>query len=186
MTYTPDPGMTKRQIEKKLEEVKVDFEREVRSGQNVKGKRMTLKELSELYMEDMKPTGDEDKDFMSITTWANYKTTLRLRVVPRLGHLKIGNIIQKTLNDYAKELRKDGVRKDGKPGGLSETTIHKDCCLVSSMLSYAVGEGLLEINPILYAGKQKHSRKPRKEYKVDYLPLIRRKPFCGHWTTPSA
>ena len=114
MTYTPDPGMTKRQIEKKLEEVKVDFEREVRSGQNVKGKRMTLKELSELYMEDMKPTGDEDKDFMSITTWANYKTTLRLRVVPRLGHLKIGNIIQKTLNDYAKELRKDGVRKDGK------------------------------------------------------------------------
>lgn len=184
MTYTPDPGMTKRQIEKKLEEIKVDFEREVRSGQNIKGKRMTLKELSELYMEDMKPTGDEDKDFMSITTWANYKTTLRLRVVPRLGHLKIGNIIQKTLNDYAKELRKDGVRKDGKPGGLSETTIHKDCCLVSSMLSYTVGEGLLEINPILYAGKQKHSRKPRKEYKVDYFTIDQTKAFLWALDNP--
>lgn len=184
MTYTPEPGMTQRQIERKLEQVKVDFERAVLSGQNVKGQRMTLKELSELFMKDMEPTGNEETDLMSITTWANYKTTLRLRIVPRLGHIKIGDIIQKTLNDYSKELRKDGARSDKKPGGLSENTIHKDCCLISTMLSYAVGEGLLSINPILYAGKQKRSKKPQKEYKVDYFTIEQTKAFLWALDNP--
>lgn len=184
MTYTPEPGMTKRQIERKLEEVKVDFERHVRSGQATKGEKMSLKELAELYMKDMKPTGNEDTDKISITSWSNYKITLRLRIIPKLGHIKIGSIIKKTLNDYAKALRVDGARSDGKPGGLSEATIHKDCCLVSAMLSYAVEEGLLEINPILYARRQSRAHKTRKEYKVDYFTVEQTKAFLWALDNP--
>lgn len=184
MTYKPKPGMTKKQIERELEQVKVDFERAVLSGQNVKGQRMTLKQLSELYIKDMKPTGNEDTDPLAVTTWANYKAILRLRIIPKLGHVKIGDIIQKTLTDYAKELRTDGARLDGKSGGLSEATIHKDCCLISSMLSYAVSEGLLTVNPILYSGKQKRVKKPRKEYKVDYFTIEQTKAFLWALDNP--
>lgn len=170
-TFTPEPGMTPRQIEKALEQFKVDFERDVKAGQNVKGRRMTLSQLSELFLEDTKPTGDADRDTVSITTWASYKSSLRLRIIPRLGHMRICNIISKTLKDYAKDLRMDGARKDKKAGGLSEATIHRDCCIISSMLSYAVGEGLLPINPIIYAGKQSKGHKTKKEYKVDYFTI---------------
>ena len=82
-------------MKEKLEEVKVDFERHVRSGQATKGEKMSLKELAELYMKDMKPTGNEDTDKISITSWSNYKITLRLRIIPKLGHIKIGSIIKR-------------------------------------------------------------------------------------------
>ena len=170
-TYSPEPGMTARQIERAVREFAVDFERDVKAGQNVKGRQMTLKQLSEIYMEDMKPTGNEDEDPMAITTWYSYQDCLRLRILPRLGHMKICNIITKTLNDYAKELKKDGARQDGKPGGLGSGTIRRDCCVISAMLSWAVGQGLLPVNPIIYAGKQNRARKAASEYKVDYLTI---------------
>lgn len=115
-TYTPEPGMTKSQIEKALEAFIVDFERAVKSGQNIKGKRMTLKELSELYIADMEPKDGVDDGPLAFTTWVLYKGILKNRIIPMLGHVKIGDIIQKTINDYAKELRKDGSRLDKKAG----------------------------------------------------------------------
>lgn len=60
-TYTPESGMTKRQIEKALNEFVVDFERDVKSGQNVKGKRMTFEQLTKQFLKDTKPTGNEER-----------------------------------------------------------------------------------------------------------------------------
>lgn len=176
-TFTPEPGMTPRQIEKALEQFTVDFERDVKSGQNVRGRRMTLQKLGELFIEDNKPSDHPDEDPMSITTWASYKNCLRLRINPRLGHLRICNIAPKTLKEYSKALRQDGARLDGKPDGLSENTITKDCAIVSSLLSYAVGEGFLPINPLIYAGKQSKGRKVKKEYKVQYLTIEQAQAF---------
>ena len=66
-TFTPEPGMTPKQTEKALEQFKIEFEREVKSGQNVKGRRMTLKQLSEIFLEDNRPVGDPEEDAISIT-----------------------------------------------------------------------------------------------------------------------
>ena len=170
-TYTPEPGMTKRQIEKALNEFVVDFERDVKSGQNVKGKRMTFEQLTKQFLKDTKPTGNEERDTLAITTWSSYKSDLEHRINPRIGHLKIIDIIPKTLKEYSESLRQDGARLDGKPGGMSESTISRDCAVISSILSYAVGEGLLSLNPIIYAGRQSKGRKAKKEYKVDYLTI---------------
>lgn len=176
-TYTPEPGMTKRQTEKALAAFTLHFEENVKAGKNIKGERMTLAELSEQFLKDNAPTEHPEEDPMSITTWASYKNCMRLRITPRLGHLKICSIIPKTLKDYCKDLRQDGVRGDRKSGGLSETTISKDCAIISSLLSYAVGEGLLPINPLIYAGKQSKGRKAKKEYKVSYFSLEQTKCF---------
>ena len=182
-TFSPEPGMTPKQIEKALEQFKVDFEREVKSGQNVKGQRMTLQQLVELFLSDSKPTGT-DEDMLSVTTYAGYKDILDLRIIPRLGHVKINNITSKTVKEYSKELRKDGSRKDGKSGGLSEATIAKDCAIISSLLSYAVGEGLLPINPLIYAGRQGKGRKAKKEYKVNYFTIEQTRSFLWALDNP--
>lgn len=184
-TYTPEPGMTQKQIKKALETFAIDFERSIKSGKNIKGRRMTLSDLAKLYLEDMKPpTGESDGEYLAFTSWVGYKNNLENRILPRIGHIKIGEIIPKTLNDYAKEMRKDGSRLDGKSGGYSEATIYKDRCLVSSMLSYAVGEGLLEVNPILYAGRQRKPQKARKEYQVEYFTIEQTKWFLWALDNP--
>ena len=183
-TFTPEPGMTPKQTEKALEQFKIEFEREVKSGQNVKGRRMTLKQLSEIFLEDNRPVGDPEEDAISITTWASYKNSLTLRIIPRMGHMKINSIVPKTLKDYCRELRQDGARSDGKSGGLSESTIARDCSIISSLLSYAVGEGLLTINPLIYAGKQSKGRKARKEYKVDYFTIEQTQRFLWALDNP--
>ena len=142
----------------------------------IKGRRMILKQLADLFLEDTRPA-DNEEGALSFTTWISYRDALRLRIIPRLGHLRISSIIPKTLKDYSRELRQDGARQDGKPGGLSESAIRRNCRVISSMPSYAAGEGLLPVNPILYAGKQRKTKKPSKEYKVNYLTIEQTKAF---------
>lgn len=177
-TYTPDPGMTKRQIEKALNEFVVDFERDVKSGKNVKGERMTLQELSEPYLIDMSPP------VLEKTTYHDYKRKLELRILPRLGHIKLRDVSARIMKDYCNSLRADGVRLDGKKGSLSEGTIMKDVAIVSAMLSYAVGEGLITINPLIYSGKQKRGRKALKEYRVNYFTVEQTKWFLWALDNP--
>lgn len=171
-TYTPEPGMTPKQIEKALEQFKVDFERAVKSGQNIKGQHMTLEQLASDFLADNEPSDPPSPDDpLSVTTWAAYRRSLNTRIIPHLGHIRICEIIPKTIKEYTKVLRKDGARMDRKPGGLSENTITKDIAIISTLLSYAVGEGYLPMNPLIYAGKQSKGHKAKKEYKVKTLEL---------------
>ena len=177
-TFTPAPGMTKRQIETALNEFVVDFERAVKDGRNIRGERMTLEELSKFFLKDMAPP------VLEKTTWSGYRRNLELRIIPRIGHKKIKSITPKMLRDYSENLRKDGCRLDGKKGCLSETTISKDIAILSSMLSYAVGEGYLMINPIIYSGKQSNRKRAKKEYKVDYFTIEQTKWFLWALDNP--
>ena len=196
-TFIPDPAMKKKEAERVLKEFVVDFERDVKSGKYSRGSNMKLIELSEAFMEEVKPLDamepeerkhrtDENPEAIAVTTWYNYRSILDLRILPHLGNKKIQDISARTLKDYSSALRKDGARADKKPGGLSENTIHKDCALVSSMLSYAVGEGWLTINPIIYAGKHSRHRKYKKEYQVDYFTVDQAKCFLGALDEPIA
>ena len=47
-TWKPEPGMSQKAIDKAITEFVVDFERDVKSGKNIKCARMTLNELSKL------------------------------------------------------------------------------------------------------------------------------------------
>lgn len=177
-TYTPEPGMTKRQIEKALNEFVVDFERDVKAGKNVKGERMTLQDLSVPYLKDMAPP------VLEMTTYHDYKRKLELRILPRIGHVKIKDVNARLLKDYSESLRKDGARQDGKKGGLSEGTISKDLAIISAMMSFAVGEAYITINPIIYSGKQKQGRKAKKEYKVNCFTIEQTKWFLWALDNP--
>lgn len=162
-TYTPEPGMKKKEIDIALKGFVADFERAVKSGKNVKGERMSLAELANLYLEDMKPP------MLARTTYKDYTDRINNRIVPAMGHIKIGNIRQKDITNYQKMLREHyRVERSDKP--LSESTIRKDSAIISSLLSYAVAEGLLDMNMLIYSGKaQKRRQTPSKDAMVKYF-----------------
>ena len=54
---------------------------------------------------------------------------------------------------------------------LSPASIKKDCLVISALLSYAVSEGLLDMNMLIYSGKVSGRRQPRKETKPRYFTL---------------
>ena len=171
-TFTPDPSWGKRQAERELRLFADEFERDMLASQDLRGRKMTLEELADLFLEDNKPGNPPSADDpLSITTWSEYRRSLKTRILPILGHIRISEIIPKTLKDFSKELREDGSRQDGKAGGLSESSIGKFNAIVSTLLSYAVGEGLLQINPLIYAGRQAKGRRTKREYKVKTLEI---------------
>ncbi len=165
-TYTPEPGMTQKQIQKALNEFVVDFERDVKYGKNIKGGKMTFQELAKLFMEDMKPPE------LARTTYSDYRRRLDQRILLAIGHMKIGMINPKTIKNYKTMLAENYERKGRRNGGpLKESTVRKDCCTISSILSYGVWEGYLTINPLIYAGKRRGKRQAAKEYRVQYFTM---------------
>lgn len=150
-TYTPVPGMSKKEIEIAVNGFASDFERSVKSGKNIKGSRFSLADLAAIYIKDMQPP------ILARTTYKDYCDRIDNRIVPAMGHIQIGNIRQKDVNNYKKMLREEyKVERTGKP--LSEASIQKDVAVISALLSYAVSEGYLDINPIIYAGKTSKNR----------------------------
>lgn len=163
-TWTPEPGMKKRELEAALNEFAVDFERNVKSGKNIRGERMTLEELSKAYLNDMLPP------VLARTTYADYKKRLELRILPAIGHIQIGQIRQKDINNYRKMLEETYVSPATKKP-LSISSIKKDCLIISAMLSYAVSEGLLDMNMLIYSGKVTGRRTTKKETKPKYFTM---------------
>lgn len=153
-TFTPEPGMKPKEIQKALAEFVVDFKREVKFGKNVKGGKMTFQKLAQSFMEDMKPPE------LARSTYSDYRRRLNQRIIPAIGHIKIGAINQKTIKNYTTMLEENYERKGRRQGGtLKDSSVRKDCCVISSILSYGVWEGYLTINPLIYSGKRRSRRK---------------------------
>lgn len=162
-TWTPEPGMKKREIEVALNGFVADFERQVKSGKNVRGARLALKDLAKYYLKDMAPP------VLARTTYKDYSDRVYNRILPAMGHMKIGNIRAKDVNDYKKMVRETCRTKRGKP--FAEKTIQKDAAIISAMLSYAVSEGYLDMNMLIYSGRVSGHRPPQIETTVKYFTM---------------
>lgn len=164
-TYTPEPGATKRFIELDLKAFAAEFERSVKAGKNVRGGRMRLENLARQYLADMQPPA------LARTTYRDYTDRLENRILPAMGHMQIANIRQKDINDYCKMLH-ETYRNPQTGKKLSEATIRKDCAVISTLMSYAVAEGYLEMNYLIYAGKM-HNRRSgaKKATEVKYFTI---------------
>lgn len=69
-------------------------------------------------------------------------------------------------------LEENYERKGRRQGGpLKDSSVRKDCCVISSILSYGVWEGYLTINPLIYSGKRRSRRKTANEYHVQYFTM---------------
>lgn len=137
MTWKPDEGMIKKQIEKELNRQAVMFEESVNHG--FKTSAMKFQELAEEWFENYA------KNALRSTT---YERMLQLtqRVYPAIGHLRIDKITARHLQGFVNSLAKEGANeKTDKP--LAPKTIRHNLSFISDVFSYAVRMDLVSDNP---------------------------------------
>lgn len=140
-TFTPDLSMTEKQQQKALEKFVFDFEEKVKNGKFLKGEKITLKDFTDTWFKEYAAQQLEK------TTIAAYSEQLDQKILPALGHLKLSKIQPMHLQSFYNNLLEDGVRKDGKQGGYSPSTIKKCHAILSSILTTAVHWQVIEANP---------------------------------------
>jgi integrase len=137
MTWKPDEGMTKKQIEKELNRQAVMFEDACMHG--YKATAVKFQELAEEWFKEYA------KFNLRSTTYERMKQ-LRKRVYPAIGHLRIDKITARQLQGFVNSLAKEGANeKTGKP--LAPKTIRYNLSLISDVFTYAVKMDLVSENP---------------------------------------
>lgn len=105
MTWRPEEGMTKKQIEKELEHQAAEFEQLCAKGE-VLDRNITFAK----YVEDMwLPRAEHE---IKVTTFTRYKELLK-RIIPAIGHYKLCQIQPYHLYSFYDELR-ETAREDTK------------------------------------------------------------------------
>jgi integrase len=142
-----------REAEKEL----AKFVAEVEKNEYVESSKFTFKDFVDRWLRDYA----EVEDNLAPKTRYRYKEILDSRIIPAMGHLKMEKITPVHLLGFYRNLQEDGVRKDGKKGGLSAKTILQHHRVISSILSCAVQWQVISSNP---AGKVKPlSKVPKKQ-----------------------
>lgn len=186
-TFIPDPALSKTKQEKELQKFADKFEDDLKNNRingvsdaqaELEARRMSLSSLADLFFHDLSPYIDTNQQYkLEKTTYCSYKSSYDLRIKPLVGHVLIWQMNGRVSKMYANKLREDGIRQDGKPGHLSEGTIKKDLALISSILSYGVEEGYLNINPLIYAGRTRRVKNTSSKYTVTNLTVEQTKAF---------
>ncbi|SHF75840.1 Site-specific recombinase XerD [Desulfofundulus australicus DSM 11792] len=130
-------AQSKREAEKLLDL----FAAEVLRGQYVEPSKLTFGQFVERWLRDYAEPNLAPK------TVHRYRQMLETRILPAMGHLKIEQIKPLHLMEFYKNLQEDGIREDGKPGGLSERTILHHHRLISAILQDAVEWQVIPSNP---------------------------------------
>lgn len=171
-TFKPDPKWSESRALKEVEKYAVLREERLRNGGCSSGDKITFEKFSKQFLADM-----EESKSLAETTLYDYRHRLDAHIIPAIGQLKLTQITNRVVNTFLKQLRQDGVRQDGKDGALKESTITKERATISSILSYAVEQGYLSINPIIFSGKQRGRNKATPEYKTKQLSIDQAKCF---------
>lgn len=136
MTWTPEPGMSERQIEKELERQKVLFEEKCRGGAgacNIKFEAFSKRWFREYAEKQLRPRtialmhGLEERTYQAI------------------GHLRMDKITALQIQSFIHNLAEPGINKKTN-GGLSPKTQGHYLTFISDVFNYAVQMDLLKDN----------------------------------------
>lgn len=162
MTWKPDEGMTKKQIEKELNRQAVMFEESVNHG--FKTSAMKFQELAEEWFAEYARLN------LRSTTYERMKQ-LTHRIYPAIGHLRIDKISPRQLQGFVNSLAKEGANeKTGKP--LAPKTIRHNLSFISDVFSYAVKMGVVSENPCTKVTIPKGEVKEKQIYSQEELELL--------------
>lgn len=162
MTWKPEPGMTKRQIEKELQRQAVLFEEAVAHG--YKTTAVKFQEFAEEWFEEYAKLN------LRSTTYERMRQ-LTHRVYPAIGHLRMDKITARQLQGFVNSLAKEGANeKTGKP--LAPKTIRHNLSFISDVFSYAVKMDLLSDNPCRKVTIPKGEVKEKQIYSQEEMALL--------------
>ena len=141
-TFVPDPGLTPKKRQKAVEDFAREFEAKVRNGMAMDGRKITLKEFADRWLEEYAAQK------LQPGTVEKYRAELNDKILPALGHIKLAELKPHHLNAFFVSMTKDGARKDGKSGGYSKGSIVKTRNVFSSVLRTATEWEIIDRNPL--------------------------------------
>lgn len=140
-TFIPDPDKTDKQNQRALERFAMDFEDKVKSGQLLRGEKMTYKEYIDLWM------AEYAHKQMEQTSIERCESSLNNIILPALGHLKVSSIQPLHLQKLYGDMLEQGYIRNGTQHPYSPKTIKRVHQIISSSLSTAVQWQIIESNP---------------------------------------
>ncbi len=141
------------QARREAEKLLAEFVLEIEKGLFIEPSKLTFKDFADRWLRDYGETNLAPK------TLFRYKQILNTRILPAMGHLKIERIKPSHLLDFYANLQEDGIREDGKPGGLSGKTITQHHRILSSLFNDAVQWQVIGSNPAARVKPPKTTKK---------------------------
>ena len=102
LTWTPEPKMTPRQIEKAVQKAAFTFEQEIEKGFAVDN-RQTFSEYARYVIRLKEHSGKKRR------TIESYTDLLR-RIDPAIGHIRLTDLRPQHLNSFYENLKEEGIR----------------------------------------------------------------------------
>jgi len=130
MTFRPEPGLTPRQVEKKLNETAVMFEKKVKSGLSAYDGTTKFEDYAARWLESAQ---------LAPKTRSRYESLL-VRINAAIGHIKLQKLQAHHLEAFYANLKEDGINKKGSfavSNGLGE--LMKEMALTRDRLSKLAG-----------------------------------------------
>ena len=159
MTWKPETGMTKRQVEKELQRQIVLFESQVEENASPQ-KRVKFSSLADEWLESA-----ELSKSLNISTIERMKGC-KERTYNAIGNYYVDAIDYRTVKSFIFSLAKDGVNtKTGK--GLSEKTQKHYLTFISDVMKYAMLCGIITMNPCKDVPVVKTGHQDRIPYTIE-------------------
>lgn len=134
-------GKTEAERNKKAEMELAKFIAQIESNTFIEPSKLTFKDFIEKWLDEY-----AEKNLAPKTVF-RYNQMLTSRIIPALGHIKLDKLKPIHFVEFYNNLQEDGIRSDGKPGGLSARTIKHHHRLIHDILEFAVKWQLVSSNP---------------------------------------
>lgn len=161
-SYKPEPGMTKRQIEKEMQRQAILFEEDCKRGQItavVKFETFAEQWFEEYAKVNLRPT-----------SYARMKQ-LTKRVYPAIGHKRLDKITARDIQKFITDMLTNGRNlNNGKP--LSRKTAVHHLSFISDVFSYAVRMGMLCDNPCRRVFVPKQEQEEKQIYTIEQVKIL--------------
>lgn len=165
MTWKPDAGMTKRQIEKELNRQATLFEEQCKQTAEPdpeEKRQVTFKELAEEYL-----TEQERTHTIKVSSLERLKSCREL-TYKAIGNLFVDKIRLRDIQDFIFALSEKGI--SGKP--LSEKSQKHYLTFISDVMNYAIMQEIIIHNPCRNVKPVKTEKKEKQVYTMDELSAI--------------
>ncbi len=118
------------------------FLAEIENGQTASPGKTTVEQFCSLWLIN------HAEKHLAPKTIQRYRQLINLWIVPAMGKLQLGRLKPMHLMSFYDNLTEDGIRKDGKSGGLSPRTILHIHRLLHTIMQAAIQWDYLPYNPI--------------------------------------
>ena len=161
-SYKPEPGMTKRQIEKEVQRQAILFEEDCKRGQITAA--VKFETFAEQWFEEYAKVN------LRPTSYARMKQ-LTKRVYPAIGHKRLDKITARDIQKFITDMLTNGRNLNNGKSLSRKTAVHH-LSFISDVFSYAVRMGMLCDNPCRRVFVPKQEQEEKQIYTIEQVKIL--------------